>query len=417
MHLRTILNCFQKHSGFVYGTERCQKHEGRDVIVIPLRPRVGSKPICSRCGKVAPGYDTLKERFFQFVPLWGFLVFFAYAMRRVNCPTCGVVVEKVPWGDGKKQTTNTYCWFIAHWAKLMSWQEVARQFHTSWGTVWRCIEHAVEWGRANMSLDGITAIGIDEIARSKGHKYITLVYQIAGKQKRLLWVAQDRTEESLRGFFDWLTPDRSKIIDFVCSDMWKPYLNVIREKASQAVQVLDRFHIMTHFSKAIDEVRASEARALAEQGKGHVMKHSRWLVLKRPENLTDRQSSRLRDLLQMNLKTIKAYLLKEEFNLLWGYSSPYWAGRFLKSWTFRAMRLKIEPIKKVAKMIRRHDELILNWFRAKGEISNGIVEGLNGKGRVCTKRAYGFRTFRGIQVALYHALGDLPTPEFTHRFW
>lgn len=360
MHLRTILNRFQRHPGFIYGTERWKDVEGREVVVIPLRPRARSKPICSGCHKEAPGYDTLKERLFQFVPFWGVLVFFAYAMRRVNCPTCGIRVEKVPWGDGKKRTTNAYCWFIGHWAKLLSWQEVARQFHTSWGTVWRCIEHAVEWGRANMSLEGITAIGIDEISRSKGHKYITLVYQIAGKQKRLLWVADERTEESLRGFFDWLTPDRSKIIEFVCSDMWRPYLNVIREKASHAVQVLDRFHIMTHFSKAIDEVRANEARALAEQGKGHVMKHSRWLVLMRPENLTEKQSCRLQDLLQMNLKTIKAYLLKEQFNLLWEYSSPYWAGRFLKSWTFRAMRSKIDPIKKVAKMIRRHEKLILN---------------------------------------------------------
>ncbi|MGA1561104.1 MAG: ISL3 family transposase, partial [bacterium] len=401
----------------VYGIERWQEVEKRKSIVIPLKPRARSRPVCSRCGKACPCYDTLKERLFRFVPFWGFMVFFAYAMRRVDCPTCGVRVEKIPWGDGKKQTTNTYAWFIAHWAKLLSWQEVARQFQTSWGTVWRSVEHAVEWGRANMPLEGITAIGIDEIARSKGHKYITLVYQIAGTHKRLLWVAENRTEESIRGFFDWLNPTRSRIIEFVCSDMWKPYLKVINEKASQAVQVLDRFHIMTHFSKAIDEVRANEARVLAERNQGHVMKHSRWLDLKRPENLTDKQSCKLKDLMKMNLKTIKAYLLKEQFNLLWEYSSPHWAGVFLKSLTFRAMRSKIEPIKKVAKMIRRHEGLILNWFRSKGEISNGVVEGMNGKGRVCTKRTYGFRTFRGIQIALYHALGDLPTPEFTHRFW
>jgi len=330
MPLRTILTVFIS-SGFVYGIERWQEVEKRKSIVIPLKPRARSRPVCSRCGKACPCYDTLKERLFRFVPFWGFMVFFAYAMRRVDCPTCGVRVEKVPWGDGKKQTTNTYAWFIAHWAKLLSWQEVARQFQTSWGTVWRCVEHAVEWGRANMPLEGITAIGIDEIARSKGHKYITLVYQIAGKHKRLLWVAENRTEESLRGFFDWLNPTRSRIIEFVCSDMWKPYLKVINEKASQAVQVLDRFHIMTHFSKAIDEVRASEARVLAERNQGHVMKHSRWLVLKRPENLTDKQSYKLKDLMKMNLKTIKAYLLKEQFNLLWEYSSPHWAGVFLKS--------------------------------------------------------------------------------------
>jgi transposase len=210
-----------------------------------------------------------------------------------------------------------------------------------------------------LSLDGITAIGVDEIARSKGHKYITLVYQIAGSKKRLLWVGQDRTEMALRGFFEWLTPERCKLIEFVCSDMWKPYLKVIKEKATQAVQVLDRFHIMTHFSKAFDEVRASEARTLAEKGEGEVMKHSRWIFLKRPENLTDKQDTRLSELLKMNLKVVKAYLLKEQFNLLWDYSSPYWAQQFMRKWCFRTMRSQLEPIKKVAGMIRREPQPLI----------------------------------------------------------
>lgn len=417
MHIRTILNKFHRQSGFVYGEERWSEVAGKPALVVPIRPRVGTRAICSICGDTAPGYDSLPERFFQFVPMWGILIYFAYAMRRVECKKCGIKVERVPWGDGKKLTTNTYAWFIAHWAKLLSWEDVAKQFHTSWGTVWRCVEHAVDWGRLNMKLDGITAIGIDEISRAKGHKYITLVYQIAGGQKRLLWIGKDRTEESLRGFFDWLKPERCKLIEFVCSDMWKPYLKVIKEKATNAVQVLDRFHIMAHFSKAIDEVRAGEARELTKKGKGEVLKRSRWAILKRPENLTDLQEMKLKTLLKMNLKTVKAYLLKEQFQLLWEYTSPGWAAKFLKAWSTRAMRSKIEPMKRVARMIRNHEELIINWFRAKGLISNGSVEGLNGKARVCTKRAYGFRTFRGIEVALYHALGNLPVPEFAHRFW
>ena len=198
--------------------------------------------------------------------------------------------------------------------------------------------------------------------------------------------------------------------------MWKPYLKVVADRAQQAVHVLDRFHIMSHFSKAIDEVRAAEARKLAAAGKAPVLKHSRWLLLKRPEHLTDPQEDRLADLVRRNLRTVRAYLLKEHFQLLWGYVSPYWAGQFLDRWCTRTMRSRLDPMKEVARMLRSHRDLILNWFRARGQFSSGVVEGFNGKARVITKRAYGFRTCRALEVALYHTLGDLPEPQHTHRF-
>jgi transposase len=417
MHIRTLLNQFCEHPGFVFHDEHLEELEGTRALVVEVRPRKGSKAICSACGKSAPGYDKLAARLFQFVPFWGFIVFFRYSMRRVQCPTCGVKVEKVPWAEGKSPVTTMFAWFIAHWAKYLSWSETGRQFGVSWKRVFQCVEQAVEWGRAHMSLEGITAIGVDEIARAKGHQYVTLVYQIDAGCRRLLYVAKDRKEESLREFFTWFTDKRSMLLKFVCSDMWKPFLKVIKEHAPAAVQILDRFHIMTHFSKAIDEVRAGEAKALAQRGKGEILKKSRWALLKRPENLTENQTIKLRQLVAYNLKTMKAYLLKEQFQQLWEYSSPGWAARFLKQWAFLAMRSKIEPIKRVAKMVRKHQPLILNWFKAKGEISNGAVEGMNGKGRVVTKRAFGFRTFRCLEVALYHDLGRLPERIFTHRFW
>ena len=169
-------------------------------------------------------------------------------------------------------------------------------------------------------------------------------------------------------------------------------------------------------SQAIDEVRAAEARKLAAEGRAPVLKHSRWLLLKRPENLTDGQAERLAELVRRNLRTVRAYLLKEDFQSLWGYVSPYWAGQFLDRWCTRTMRSRLEPMKDVARMVRSHRDLILNWFRARGQFSSGVVEGFNGKARVITKRAYGFRTSGALEVALYHALGDLPEPELTHRF-
>lgn len=198
--------------------------------------------------------------------------------------------------------------------------------------------------------------------------------------------------------------------------MWQPYLKVIARKASGAIQVLDRFHIMAHLSKAIDEVRAKEAKNLKAGGYEPVLKGLRFCLLKRPENLTDGQEIKLAELLRYNLRTVRAYLLKEDFQFFWNYVSPFWAGKYLDQWCTRAMRSKLEPMKRVARMLRNHRPLLLNWFRARGDISAASVEGLNNKLKVTTRKAYGFRTFRALEIALYHSLGQLPEPNFTHRF-
>jgi len=198
--------------------------------------------------------------------------------------------------------------------------------------------------------------------------------------------------------------------------MWKPYLKVIKKKAASAIHVLDRFHIVAKLNKALDEVRADECRRMKQAGYEPVLKKSRWCLLKRQENLTDKQEVKLKEILKYNLKSVRAYLLKEDLHGFWDYVSPNWAGRFLDRWCLQVMRSKIEPMKKVAKTIRRHKPLILNWFRAKKAYSSGIVEGLNNKVKVATKKAYGFREYNCIEIALYHQLGKLPEPPMTHRF-
>jgi transposase len=298
----------------------------------------------------------------------------------------------------------------------LSWKEVAAVFQTSWDNVFHAVQMAVDWGRAHQDLSDITAIGVDEVQWQRGHRYLTLVYQIDTHCKRLLWVGKERKVKTLLGFFRWFGAERSAGLKFVCSDMWKPYLRVIAKKAGQAGHVLDRFHIMAHMSKAIDEVRAAEVKTLKAGGYEPVLKDSRWLLLKRPENLSEKQEIRLAKLLQYNLKTVRAYLLKEDFQFFWGYKSWYWAGRFLDRWCKRTMRSRLEPMKKVARMLRAHRPLILNWFRAKRAISSGIVEGFNNKAKLSIRKAYGFRTFHGMEISLFHALGALPEPEGTHRF-
>jgi len=284
MELITILNRCHRFRGFVY--QHASFSADKKSIEVTVRPRKGSAAVCSRCHLPAPGYDHLVERRFEFIPLWGFLVFLLYTMRRVDCRRCGVVaVEEVPWGDGKRTLTRAYMLFLARWARRLSWKETAESFRTSWDKVFDAVEHVVTFGLEHRTLGQIDAIGVDEIQYAKGHKYLTLVYQIDLDVTRLLWVGKERTIESFQGFFSMIGDEVASKIVFVCSDMWEPYLKVIREKCSEALHILDRFHIVAKMNKALDEVRAGESRRMAMEGRTPVLKKSRWLLLKREENL------------------------------------------------------------------------------------------------------------------------------------
>jgi transposase len=417
MQLQTILNRVQRHRGFVYKKVRLVEKAGGPILEVDIEPRTGSRAICSGGGRAGPGCDRERTpRRFQFVPLWGMAVFFLYALRRVDCRQCGVTVERVPWAEGKHPLTTTYQVFLASWAKLLSWKQVARAFRTSWDNVFRSVKTVVAWGLAHRSLDGITAIGVDEVQWQKGHKYLTLVYQIDQGCRRLLWIGKDRTATTFLGFFRMLGRERSAGIRFVCSDMGKAFLKVVKKKAGNALHVLDRFHIMALMNKAIDKIRAGEAKRMKRDGYERLWKHSRWGWLQRVWNLTKNQAAQLKKVLQYNRQTVRAYLLKEEFHPFWEYRSVTWARRFLKGWTTRVLRSRLEAMKKVTRTLRGHEELILNGFRAKGLFSSGMVEGFNYNVKLTMRKAYGFRTYKAVEVTLCHRLGKLPEPELTHRF-
>lgn len=337
-------------------------------------------------------------------------------MRRVDCQRCGVTVERVPWAIGKRPLTRAYAVFLARWARRLSWREVAEVFQASWESVYRSVKWVVDYGLAHRNLSGITALGIDEVQFRKGQRYLTLVYPIDSGCRRLLWIGKDRPEKTLVRCFRMFGRQRRAVLQYVCSDMWRPYLAVITKKVSHALHILDRYPIVANLNKAVDHVRAAESKRLAREGYEPILKHTRWCFWKREQNLTDKQCTRLNDVLQYNLRTVRAYLLKESFQGLWTYVAPNWAGWFLDQCVARAMRSRLEPIKKFARTIRVHRELILNWFRATKQFSCGIVEGLNYKVKLTIRTAYGFSNLDYAQTALYHALAKLPEPQLTHRF-
>ena len=202
MHIESILRRLQPLPGFVYAKAQWAGSRNCRSIRVDVRPRTGSRGICSGCCRKCSGYDVLPVRSFTFVPMWGLTVYLVYGMRRVDCARCGVTVEMVPWATGKTHATHALVWFIASWARVLSWTETARRFQSSWDTVFRCVDQAVRWGLEHRNLDGVRSIGVDEIAWKKGHKYLTLVYQIDCGCRRLLHIARDRTAASFNSFFD-----------------------------------------------------------------------------------------------------------------------------------------------------------------------------------------------------------------------
>ena len=446
MLIQTILNKIHPLKSFVYKKVEfiASSESSRAKLEVHIIPRSNSRPICSCCQTKGSCYDTQNKREFDFIPFWGISVCLLYSPRRVNCMVCKAVkIERIPWALGKSKICNVTRLFLAHWAKKMSWKETSRSFGFSWDTVFKSVKSIVDFGLKARSLDGVETVGVDEVKYKCGHKYLTLAYQIDKGKKRLLHIEKDRDTKSLDRFFNLLNPTRSKKIKVVCTDMWKAYLKSIRENAPQALNILDRFHIKKHLNEGVDKTRRKESNELLNSKKSafelrqkevrettalksfkkekfnavHELSNSRWTLLKNAENLTEFQSMKLQQLLKTQLKSVKAYLLVADFEQFWNFEDIDQARQFLEEWISKTMTSRIESMKDKAKMMRKHFELIMNWHRAKGLHSSGVVEGLNTKVKLTVRKHYGFRELETQKVALYHQLGKLPEPELTRSFY
>jgi transposase len=414
--LKTLLNCVQPIKGFVYESVQFSKLMA-DTIEVVVFPRLGSSPCCSGCGRRGPCYDHLETRVWLMPPLWAFSLALIYTMRRVHCPKCGVLVERVPWAQGKQTLTDSFRLWLARWARCLSWSEVASWFHVTWADVYRSVRWVVDYGLAHRSLEGIVALGVDEVCVQVGPVYWTLVYQIDVGLTRLLCIGKDRTKESLGQCLDQLGSEACRSIRYVCSDMWRPYLELVRKRLPQVLHILDRFHIRKLQNEAIDQIRKAEARALAAAGLKPRLKKLRWALLKNRRHWTAKERWRMSHLRRRGLASLRAYWLVAAFDHFWSYLSPTWASKFLKAWCQKVRRARLEPLAKVARSLEQHQELLLNWFRAQKLYSGGVIEGLNNKVKLTFRKSYGFRTDEAREIALYHVLGKLPEPDVTHRFF
>ncbi len=413
----------QDLAGFAVKSVNHFLDEKQPYIEFVLEANANHKRRCSCSGRTGRVHDRLPERRWNYVPVWNIVVYLLNAPRRVICPLSGKpTVEAMPWNHGKSPYAITYKIFLARWARLLSWKKTAEMFHASWDAVFRSVRWVVDWGLEHRDLSGVTALGADELHWGRGKKsanFLTLVYQIDSGSRRLLHVGARRTEAALREGLKVLEAHHAGFlagVKVVCSDMWKPFLKVVAHMCVNAINVLDPFHIAKHLNEAVDLVRRGEQSRLRTKEQRARAKGGRFLLLKRASKARGKARTKLNAVLASLGATSRAWELKESFRRFWLYRSPTWAAAYLWVWTARAMRSRLEPMKKVARMLRAHEELLLNYFRAKRQYNSGVVEGLNNKARVSLAMGYGHRSSEIIKLVLYHALADLPEPPSTHKF-
>ena len=326
-----------------------------------------------------------------------------YAPFRVRCPTCGVRVEQVPWAERWQRITRALARAIARVARHLSWKQTAAQYAVDWKTVLGAVRSAVAQGLQRRVWKPLHVLGIDEVSRSKGQRYLTLVYDL--ERRRLVWVGEGRDEQTMQQFFQWLPPGRRRSVRVVCCDMWKAYVGAIQQQLPRARLIFDRFHVVQHLNRAVDEVRRETWRRLPKSEKP-AFKQTRWLWLKNPWNLQRQEQRRLSALCRKNQPIVQAYYLKEAFQRFWDYKYPGWARPYLTQWLRWARHSRLVPFNRFARMIMDHVDGILAWSELR--VSNGALEGMNNKVKVVSHRAYGFRKVDTYITAIWHSCADLP---------
>ena len=382
--------------------------EETDEAMVVYIDRLGRRLL--RCGvcrqRCRTVHSTRPEREWRDLAMRKLALKLRYCPRRVDCPRCGVRVEDFPWAESWARVTTALSNAVAVLARELSWQGTARHFGLNWKSVATIVKRAVDYGLRHRARPPVHVIGIDEVSRRKGQVYLTVVYDL--RRRVLLWVGEDRTEEAVKKFFtEEMGRRRCHTLQVVCMDMWAPYAKLVREHAVNAQILFDRFHIVKHLNEAVDGVRRELWRQLTSKDKVSV-KGTRWLLLKNPWNLNHDQNERLSTLVGWNTPLVRAWYLKEAFQLFWDYKQPWRAEQHLRKWISSAMRSKLGPFKKFAKMLRSHLDGILPWTNIR--LSNGAVEGMNNKIKSISHRSFGFRTAEYFIAAIYHCCARLPLP-------
>lgn len=375
------------------------ENEGRINIFIDF-PK-GSVFPCPNCKKEAKAYDTTEKR-------WRHLNFFQYAcylvarVPRTNCEADGKLQVEVPWSREGSDFTLLFESFAMILCREMPVNKVSQIIKVDDNKLWRMMGYYTEAARQLEDYSGVTKIGVDETSKSKGHDYVSLFVDL--DEKKTIFVAEGKGSETISEFKKDFVAHGGKPDDVTDAsiDMSPAFIKGVEEEFPQAEITFDKFHIMKIINKAVDTVRKAEVK---EQ---EILRGQKYVFLKNRANLTETQKKDLKaieSMSKLNLKTVKAYHIRENFQCIYQEKTQEAFEKSLKKWYFWATHSRIEAIKEAAKTIKRHWSGVLRWYESK--VSNGILEGLNSLVQAAKAKARGYRTFKNFKTIIYMLTGKL----------
>jgi len=370
-------------------------------------------PRCGECGAKCRSVHDGRERRWRHHDLAGMTLHLRYRIRRARCRDCGTVkTERVPWADHGSNFTFAFEERAAFLAQQCSKTAVTKLLRTTWRTLGTLIRRVVErFDHADGDhLDGLRLIGVDELSYRRHHEYVTVV--VDHERSRIVWAARGKSAATLKGFFEELGPERCAKLEAVTIDLSGAYIKAVTEMTPAAKLIFDRFHVQRLAHDALDETRRDEVRKAQSTEAKAALKGTRWALQKSPWNLNGVEIQTLAQLERTNRPLFRAHLLKESLTAILDGRQINVARRRLEQWIVEARSSRLPHFKRVARTIEKHLGGILEYIRAR--LTNGPIEGLNGKARVITRRAFGFHSASALIAMLFLCCGGVHvTPAFS----
>jgi transposase len=384
--------------------------EGERIDVWVDHPR-GTRWKCPECDVMLPTYDHAEEREWRHLDTCQFLTYLHARTPRVECPEHGVLRVRLPWAEPMSRFTVLFERLAIDVLKECDVLGASRLLHTSWDETWHLMERAVARGQATKPVAVPVLMGVDEKAAGKGHDYITVVSDL--ERGTVEYLADERRQASLDGYFEQFGEEQLARIEAVAMDMWEPFATSVREHLEDADQkiVFDKFHIMKYMVEAVDTVRKAENRTLTSQG-DKSLTGSKYLWMYSSEKLPERHQERFAVLRRGDLKTSRAWAIKENLRFFWDYRRKGWAERHWKAWYFWATHSRLDPVIKVARTFKAHLTGLLSYFEHR--ITSAGAEGLNSRIQAIRVSARGYRNRKSFKTAIYFHLGGLNLYPQTH---
>jgi len=371
-------------------------------VVIGLE-HAGESVVCPECAAACSLKDHAPERRWRHLDTMQFETILEARVPRVNCASCGVKTAAVPWAAKHSRFTFTFEAFVIDVLQAASCvSRAATLLGLGWDSVHDIMKRAVQRGLARRSLDELKYLGIDEKSFGRGQDYVSLLTDLTAS--RVLEVVPGRDEKSAEKLWKSLPQRQLAKVEAVAIDMWQAFENSVRDHVPQADIVHDKFHIAKHLNEAVDKVRRQEHKVLKNEGDERLT-GSKQLWLFHPENIREKRKQEFEALRNQELKTSRAWALKENFRWFWSYCYPGRAETYFQDWYSWASRCRLNPMVKVAKMIKKRLANVLTYF--KHHITNAVSEGFNSRIQSLKANARGFRTFENYRTRILFYCGKL----------